>query len=179
MTALVAAYASEAALVRAVDRLRAAGIETTETYAPLPMEWEERTGGGSIVPVLVLAGGIFGAGFLFFLESLATATSWGYPIDIGGRPAFSWPAYVPIAVAAGILCAGAAGLMGFMLSASAGRLWDPVDEFEAMPGASRDRWIVHVHDEDDHEIERARAVLDATGPLAMRMMSHDLEEVPA
>ncbi len=179
MTALVASYASEAALVRAVDRLRAAGIEKTETFAPLPVELDERTGRGSIVPVLVLAGGVFGAGFMFWLEWLSTATSWGYPVDIGGRPAFSWPAYIPIAIAFGLLCAGVAGIGGFLLATSAWRLWDPLDEFEAMRGASRDRWIAHVHSEDEHAIDRARAVLGATGPVAMRMMSHDLEEVPA
>lgn len=179
MTAVIAAYSSEAALVHAVDRLRTAGLEAIETYAPLPVELDEQAGRGSFLPVFALGGGVFGAGFMFFLETLSTATSWGYPVDIGGRPAFSWPAYIPIAVAFGILCAATAALLFYLIAASALRLWDPVDEFDALRTASRDGWIVHVHSEDEHMIHRARAVLGATGPVAMRMMSDDLEEVPA
>lgn len=179
MTALVAAYASEAALVRAVDRLRVAGLEEIDTYAPIAVEADERAGEGSPIGALALCGGVFGAAFMFGLETLATATSWGYPIDIGGRPPFSWPAYIPIAVAFGLLSAGASGMLGFLLAAGAGRLWDPVDEFAELRGASRDRWIVHVHTEEEALAARARSVLGATGAIAWRAMSHDLEEVPA
>ncbi len=179
MTAVIASYASEAALIGAVDRLRGLGIEEIETYTPLPVELEEKAGQNSLLPVGVLGFGVFGAGFMFWLEWLSTATSWGYPIDIGGRPAFSWPAYIPITVAFGILCAGAAGLLGYLAITMAWRLWDPVDEFDAMRRTARDRWVVHVHSEDDHLIHRARNAMVASGAVSMRLMSHDLEEVPA
>jgi hypothetical protein len=177
MTGFIAAYASEAASIRAVDRLRAAGLQDIETYAPV--EGDEQEHAGSRIGLLAAAGGVIGAAFMFGLETLATATSWGYPVDIGGRPPFSWPAYIPIAVAFGLMCAGAAGLLGFLVLLGIWRLWDPVDDFEAMRGASRDRWIVHVHTEEEMLEHRALAVLGATGPIAMRTMSHDLEEVPA
>ncbi|MBV8615297.1 MAG: DUF3341 domain-containing protein [Acetobacteraceae bacterium] len=179
MTAVLASYASEAALSGAVDRLRALGIEEIETYTPLPVEPGERTGEGSPLPAAVLGFGVFGAGFMFWLQWLSTATSWGYPINIGGRPAFSWPGYIPITVAFGILCAGLAGLAGYLLLATAWRLWDPVDEFEATRRVTRDRWVLHAHSEDDHIIRRARDALVDSGALSMRLLSHDLEEVPA
>lgn len=179
MTALMAAYPTRTALLRAVDRLRAADLEEIETFAPVPVELDEQAGEGSLAGTVMLAGGVFGAGFMFFLQWLATATSWGYPVDIGGRPAFSWPAYIPITVAFGLLCAGASGLLFYLLATKAWRLWDAVDEFDALRGASRDRWIVHVHSEDEHLLHRASLLLAATEPEAMRMMSHDLEEVPA
>jgi hypothetical protein len=179
MTAVAASFASEAALVRAVERLRQLGLEEIETYAPLPVEPAEGAGKGSLLPVTVLGSGVFGAGFMFWLQWLSTATGWGYPINIGGRPAFSWPAYIPITVAFGILCAGAAGLVGYLLVTTAWRLWDPVDEFEAIRRATRDRWVVHAHSEDDHLIRRAQMTIAASGALSVRLMSHDLEEVPA
>ncbi|HJS86322.1 MAG TPA: DUF3341 domain-containing protein [Acetobacteraceae bacterium] len=179
MTAVIASYGSEAALLDAMERLRDLGADEVETYAPLPVEPDEDAGEGSLLPAGVLGFGVFGAGFMFWLQWLSTATGWGYPIDIGGRPAFSWPAYIPITVAFGILCAGAAGLIGYLLLTTAWRLWDPVDEFEATSRATRDRWVLHVHSEDDDLIRRARAVITASGALSMRLMSHDLEEVPA
>ncbi len=179
MTAVIASYASEAALVGAVDRLRRLGIEEIETYTPLPVAVEDRTGEGSLLPAAILGAGVFGAGFMFWLQWLSTATSWGYPIDIGGRPAFSWPGYIPITVAFGILCAGLAGLVGYLLLTTAWRLWDPVDEFEATQRVTRDRWVLHAHGEDDHLIRRARDAVVDSGALSMRLVSEDLQEVPA
>jgi len=179
MTAVIASYASEAALAGAVERLRGLGVEEIETYAPLPVEIGERRGEGSLLPAAVLGSGVFGAGFMFWLQWLSTTTSWGYQVNIGGRPAFSWPAYIPITLAFGILCAGIAGLVGYLLLTTAWRLWDPVDEFEATRRATRDRWVLHAHSEDDHLIRRARDAVAESGALSLRLLSHDLEEVPA
>jgi Protein of unknown function (DUF3341) len=179
MTAVVASYASEAALAGAVERLRGLGVEEIETYTPLPLAPEDRAGEGSLLPAVVLGFGVFGAGFMFWLQWLSTTTSWGYQVNIGGRPAFSWPAYIPITVAFGILCAGAAGLLGYLLLTAAWRLWDPVDEFEATRRVTRDRWVLHAHSEDDDLIRHARDAMADSGALSLRLLSHDLEEVPA
>ncbi len=178
MTGIVAAFGNETALVRAVDRLRAIDLGEIETYTPVPLTTGEASGRSSLVPVGVFLGGIAGAAFMYGLETLATASSWGYPVDIGGHPPFSWPGYVPIAVAFGLLTASASGLLGYLLLSGGPRLWDAVDEFEGIRSASRDGFLVHVHSEDETRIERARAVLVGLNPLAMRVISVDEEEVP-
>lgn len=179
MTAILAAFGTEAELRHAVDRLRSADLTELETFSPLPIADETASSSESWLPALVLAGGIGGGGFMFFLETLSTVSSWGYPVDIGGRPAFSWPAYIPIAIAFALLSAAIVGLIGYLIASAAWRLWDPVDAFDDMRRASRDRWIVHVTIDGEQLLDRARLVLTPLRPVAIRVLSHDLEEVPA
>lgn len=178
MTALVAAFSNEAALVRAVSRLRAAGFDEIETYTPVPLTVEDNAGPGSVIPAAILFGGLAGAAFMFGLQTLSDASSWGYPVDIGGHPKFSWPGFVPNAVSFGFICASLFGFAALLFLSGAWRLWDAVDEFEAMREASRDGWIAHVHHEETDEIIRAREVIVPLDPLALRVISVDLEEVP-
>ena len=54
-------------------------------------------------------------GFLRLLLLLTWESAWNWPIDIGGRPPFSWPVFVPIAFELGILCAVGAGFLGYFV----------------------------------------------------------------
>lgn len=179
MSALMASFATEAALLEAVDRLGAAGFEEVETYTPVPVADLKEDRLTRLLPSGVMIGGLLGAAFMYGLECLSTVSNWGYPVDIGGRPKFSWPAYIPIAVAFGLLCAGLAALVLHMTLSPPWRLWDPVDEFDELRGASRDRWIVHVHVEAEADLLRAGVIVAPLRPIAVRTVSPELEEVPA
>jgi hypothetical protein len=179
MSAVLASFMTEAALLNALDRLRSAGFEDVETFTPVPVEDLKPRGIAGLLPMGIFLSGVAGAGFMLGLECLSTVSGWGYPIDIGGRPKFSWPAYMPISVAFGILCAAAAGLLLHTILNTGWRLWDPVDEFEEMPGATRDRWIVQVHAEEERELLRASVVLAVLQPIAVHSLSPEMEEVPA
>lgn len=179
MSGLMASFLSEAAMLNALDRLRAAGFEEVETFSPIPVLDLKQDRRSSLIPAGVFAGGVLGAAFMLGLEVLSTATDWGYPVNIGGRPKFSWPAYIPIAFAFGLLTAAAAGLLLFVLLMPAWRLWDPVDEFSELRAVSRDRWVIQVHAGEPRELLRASLILAPLKPLAVSTESAELEEVPA
>jgi hypothetical protein len=161
MKTLVASFASEAGLVDALPRLRTLG--SVETFTPNALEDDQP----SILPLVVLVAGLVGAACGFGMQVYATMI--GYPVDIGGRPEFSWPAFVPIAFEIGVLSAVLAGFVAFLIVNRLPRLYDPVDEAGLMRGAMRDRWCVAIRTESP---DRAHALL--------RELSADaVEELPA
>jgi hypothetical protein len=165
MRILVASFDSENALTAALPRLRAAGLGAVETYTPKMIE-DDPDQPRSILPLVVLIAGLLGTAASFLLQSYANMVS--YPVDIGGRPGFSWPAFVPIAFENGILAAVLAGFFGYLIINRLPRLWDPVDEAMPIRGATRDRWCVAIRTEAP---ERAHDLLQT-------LAADQIEEVP-
>ena len=153
MRTLVASFGSEAGLVAALPRLRDLGA--VETYTPKALQDDTP----SVLPLVVLTSGFLGAGAGFVMQSYANIV--GYPVDIGGRPEFSWPAFVPIAFEIGVLFAVLGGFIGFLVVNRLPRLYDPVDEADLLRGALRDRWCLAIRTEAPertHEVLRSLSV---------------------
>lgn len=145
MTGILAAFDDRDALLRALHRLDALPHGRIETYTPEALEE-----GPSLVPLAVFLAGVLTMAASFALQTYANV--WAYPLDIGGRPPFSWPSYVPIALENGILAAMAVGFFGYLAVNRLPRLFEPVDHCAAMRRASRDLWCVSVETEQPAEI---------------------------
>jgi hypothetical protein len=161
MKTLVASFATQTHLRDALPRVRALGA--VETYTPQALEDDEP----SILPLVVLIAGLAGAAAGFFMQVYANVVA--YPIDIGGRPRFSWPAFIPIAFEIGVLSAVVAGFIAFLVVNRLPRLYDPVDEAMLIRGATRDRWCLAVRTESP---DRAHALL-------RDLAAEKVEELPA
>lgn len=157
MSALVAEFSSEAGLVAAASRLREEGFTALEAYTPYPVEALDviLTRPRRALPLLVFAAGMLGLAGGFFMQWYGAAVS--YPINIGGRPDASWPAFIPIAFEIAVLCAVTAGFVGFFVLA---RLPKPYQPIQAVPGferASQDRFFLTV-DAADPRFDAARVI---------------------
>ena len=92
---LLAEFPSAEALCAAARHVRARGWTRVEAYSPFPVEGLDEiigAGKGAIAPVTLL-GGILGGAGTYFLQWYAAVVD--YPINIGGRPLNSWPAFIP------------------------------------------------------------------------------------
>lgn len=166
MSGILAAFETETALARALATLQERHLEY-ETYTPAPLD--ENPSGSPLPLVMFIAGMV---GFLGFFFLLTWVNVWNWPLDIGGRPPFSWPTFVPITFELGILSAVTAGFIGYFVVNRMPCLYAPIDNCESMRRAMRDLWIVAVESEDGDQLELAHRLLAGHAPLR-------IEEIPA
>ena len=104
------------ALLLAVRELRDLGYTRMEAYTPYAVEGLADALGPlrNHIPRLVLLGGLCGGFGTLFLEWYASVVD--YPIDVGGRPDASWPAFIPAALEMTILFAALFGIVGMLVA---------------------------------------------------------------
>lgn len=143
MTALaLATFETEGTFVRArlhaiADERRIVGEWTP--YASAALSGAAGTRG--IVPAMVAAG-VLGLAGLFALEWWSTAVV--YPFPDGGRPLFSWPAFIPAVVEVGALVAAFAGVIVFGWRARLTRLHHPAFDFDEVLAASQGAFVLAI-----------------------------------
>ncbi|MBM3777731.1 MAG: DUF3341 domain-containing protein [Acidimicrobiia bacterium] len=110
-------YRSEAALLAGAREARQRGVPILDAYTPCPVHGlsEEMGLGRSRLPRFCLAGGVFGAAFMTGFIFWVSAIDW--PLNIGGKPMNSLPAFVPPIFEATVLWAVFAAFVGFLIVA--------------------------------------------------------------
>lgn len=101
-------------LLEATRRARAQGYVRMDAYTPFPVEGLAEALGfhRTRLPLLVLLGGILGGGGGFFLQYWIAAID--YPLNVGGRPFNSWPAFIPVTFELTILVAALVAVLGML-----------------------------------------------------------------
>ena len=144
---VAARFANAEALAGALRSLRTAGYTRLEAYAPRPLEEVEQLlpRHRSPVPGVMLAAGAAGAAGAFLLQVWA---SYDYPLNVAGRPLFSWPAFVPVTFELTVLSAAFAGLVALLVIAQLPRLDHPMFNVSTFARASQDAYFVCVRGDD-------------------------------
>ena len=111
---LVAEFATPDALLEATHRARQAGYRDIEAYTPFPVEGLTEALGfhRTSLPLVVLLGGIVGGLSGYFLQYWINVMH--YPLNVGGRPLHSWPAFIPVTFELTILVAALAAVLGML-----------------------------------------------------------------
>ena len=123
---LLAKFDSPEALTAAARRVYEAGYRRFDVYSPYPIEDLGHVMGlrPSPIPWIVLAGGIIGGVSAFLMQTFATVVD--YPQNIGGRPLFSWPTYIPITFETIVLFAALSGVVGLFVLTRLPQPYHPV-----------------------------------------------------
>src|SRR5437879_13607965 len=108
---LLAEFDTPAGLVAAAERARKEGYRCMDAYAPFPVEGlaEALKFHHTRVPLLTLIGGIVGGLGGYFMQYWIAAIN--YPLNIGGRPLHSWPAFIPVTFELTILGAAVSAVL--------------------------------------------------------------------
>lgn len=145
--ALVAEFADPDALLAAVRDARA-HYRDIDAYAPYAVDGLAEALGfrSKGVQRLALLGGVLGGAGIFFLQWYTAVID--YPINSGGRPLDSWPAFIPATFEVTVLGAALAIFFGLWVLNGLPRLHHPMFNVEAFDLASRNRFFLVVRASD-------------------------------
>jgi hypothetical protein len=173
---VLAEFASVDDAQRAAQSLLIHGYTHVRIYAPYAVPelaglftgWISKMKTLAIAP-LVFAGGISGAAVAFFVQWYASVRD--VPMNVGGRPLNSWPAFIPITFELTILGAALAAVAAFLVLNSLPQFHHPLFNSTRFERATQDRFFICV-EERDRKFDR-----EATAAL-LREHAVTVEEVP-
>lgn len=122
---LVASFAGETELLAAVRAARERGFQVLDVFTPYAVHGldEALAAPRSRLPWITLAGGLAGLATAAALQVWAAVVDW--PLDVGGKPANSALAFLPISFELTILLGGLATAGAFFWRSGLGRRIEP------------------------------------------------------
>ena len=147
---LMAEFDSAQAIVDASTRAVGAGYTRLEAYTPFPIEelndiiHKKRT----ILPKLVLTAAFTGMATGFALQYWASAIE--YPLNVGGRPLATWPAFVVPSYELTILFSALTAAIGMIALNGLPQPYHPVFNVERFTTASSDKFFLVIEAADGH-----------------------------
>lgn len=143
----LAELASPAALLAAAQTAGRHGYSHVEAFSPFPVEGLAKVLGRRDRRVLRLGliGGIVGAIVGFGMQ---VYTNYDYPINVGGRPLYAWPAFLMVGLWITILGAALAAGLGMLALNRLPRLNHPLFAASRFHLASRDRFFLCIRSTD-------------------------------
>ena len=145
---LMAEFEGPTEVVEAARKVREDGYRRVDAYSPYPIEELAEALGHhhSWLPLLVLLGGITGCLSGYLLQYWTSAIA--YPLNIGGRPIHSWPAFIVPTFEMTILFAAGTAVLGMLALNGLPMPYHPVFNVPRFAFASKDRFFLIVFSSD-------------------------------
>ena len=165
---LLAEFGTANELVAAARQVRDAGYVRTDAYAPYPVEDLTEALGArpSYLRFVVLIGGVLGGLGGYLMQYYSAAVD--YPINVGGRPLHSWPAFIPVTFELTILSASIFAVLGMLALNGLPMPYHPLFNVPRFALASRDRFFLCI-EATDPKFDRTatRQFLQCLSPSAV------------
>ena len=145
---VVAEFENPSDLVAAARRVYSLGYRRINGYSPYPIEELSEAIGftHTSLPLIVFIGGLVGGigGFLmqYYIEVI------DYPINVGGKPYNSWPAFIPITFEMTVLVAAFSAVLGMLVLNKLPQPYQPVFNLPNFAMATRDRFFLAIEAND-------------------------------
>jgi ActD protein len=165
---MMAEFDSPTALVAAAHRAHQAGYQKIDAYSPFPVEGLAEAIGfhRNAVPLVVLIGGLIGGLSGYLMQYWISAVS--YPINVGGKPYHSWPAFIVVTFEMTILFAGLSAVFGMLALNGLPMPYHPVFNAPRFAFATKDRFFLIVFSSDPkYSAAETRRFLESLGPRSI------------
>ena len=170
---MMAEFDTATDIVAAAERTTEAGYKRMDAYSPFPIEELAEAIGfhKNGVPLITLIGGILGMCGGFMLQWWINTIS--YPVNIGGRPPNSWPAFIPVTFEMTILFAGLASVFGMLVLNGLPMPYHPVFNVPRFELVTKDKFFLVIFSSDPrYDTIKTRAFLQSLG-------AKSISEVPS
>lgn len=170
---LMAEFDTPTEIVAAAQRTSAAGYKRIDAYSPFPIEELAEAIGfhKNGVPIITLVGGILGMCGGFMLQWWVNTIS--YPVNIGGRPPNSWPAFIPVTFEMTILFAGLSAVFGMLVLNGLPMPYHPVFNVPRFELVTRDKFFLVIFSSDP------RYDMTETWTFLQSLGAKSISEVPS
>jgi hypothetical protein len=167
---LVGEFATADDLLIALQKLRERGYVSLDACTPYPIHGLDQVLQlkRSLLPWAVFPFGLGGATFAFTVQWWCNAVS--YNLNVGGRPSFAIPAFIPITFETTVLFSALSGLLILFYILRLPRLAHPLFEVEGFERATIDRFFAVIH-RVDPRFDSLRSAQDLAEVGALRTSS--------
>jgi hypothetical protein len=162
---LMAEFENPNSLVAAAHQAHEDGYRCLDAYSPFPIEELHEALGShhTRLPLIVLLGGITGGLAGYGLQYWASVIA--YPLNIGGKPLHSWPAFIPVTFEMTILGAALSAVLGMLALNGLPMPYHPVFNVPRFALASRNRFFLVIQATDPKfTLDGTREFLQSLGP---------------
>ena len=153
-------------MVAALEALHPRELGRLDAFSPVPVPAAGdvlRLGRQPIHPYAILGAAV---GALAMFGMCTYATVWSYRFNIGGRPLFSWPAFIVPSVSFAMLCGSATAILMLLVLNRLPRLNHPAFNIPDFDRATKDRFFIAIEARDERfDPDMVERVLDG---LALR-----------
>ncbi len=135
-------------LLAAAHKTYAAGYRKMDAYSPFPIHGLAEAVGyrRRLLPWVVLGGGVFGCIAGFSLQYWVSVIA--LPMNVGGKPLNSWPAFLPVTFETTVLCAALSAVLGMLALNGLPRPHHPVFNQPRFAMATRNRFFLCIESAD-------------------------------
>lgn len=172
----VAEYETADDLIRAANRVYDEGYREIDAYTPYPVHGMPEAIGfeDPRVQWIIFIGGVVGGLTGFYLQYWICAAA--YPHNVGGRPFFSWPAFIPVTFECTVLFAALSAVFGMLGLNKLPQPHHPVFTAPRFDRASQDAFFLSIEAKDPNfDSDGTRSLLQETGAVNISLIGQEEE----